>query len=143
MNCGRGLLLRTRGRFAGSDPLRRHSNSSHARLLNFIVAIYLIIIGLVGLFNLCSGSLNPEERSRRTEVRDYSSRQGEKKERRRRACGCQEQKETAEIPSAFISLAETQQTSDPEPKKTRLLSVSQSDLFSCWLLATNINVDTV
>jgi hypothetical protein len=33
--------------------------------------------------------------------------------------------------------------SGPEPQKTRLVSVSQSDLFSCWRLATKINVDTV
>jgi hypothetical protein len=63
----------------------------------------------------------------------------------RDACGRQEQKKRPRYPahSSATALAETQQTSDPEPKKTRLLSVSQSDLFSCWLLATNINVDTV
>ena len=32
-----------------------------------------------------------------------------------------------------------QQTAIESPKKDRFLSVSQSDLFSCWLLATNIN----
>jgi hypothetical protein len=51
----------------------------------------------------------------------------------------------AEIPSAFISHGASGDAadSDPEPKKTRLVSVSQNELFSCWLLATNINVDTI